>query len=1080
MTIGSPGPLDPFSTLLLGSAQQVLNLLIESGYHKVNEALRRVTDADLRELKQAFGRAWIQASAGDFEEGLKKLLAHKPFQEAVVVGLLDPQGGFDINAASEGWIKKYPQYADRFKAFFDKLEELLLGDALWGSRLRAAREHVKPEARESLERAGKPIHIRELVAQKNVSIRNVWVQSGGISFGDYAQVMLTVINTSPAPGNGEALGAEDDGTRAYLDWVFTQAGRLSLEGVNLRDAGEKDARLSLQAVYTALLTLTPEEHERLERAQGGEVRRRSALDVLNQYRHLVLLGDPGSGKSTFVNFVALCLAGEALGRSEANLGLLAAPLPDDEGQDQEEQQPWEHGALLPVRIILRDVAARALPGNGQPVTLKHLWDFLKAELASAGLEEYGPRLVQRLQQQGGLLLFDGLDEVPEASQRREQIIQLVEAAAGLSCCHVLVTSRVYAYKVEDWRPVGFEAAVLDAFSAGQIRRFVDHWYASLAQLGAVSSMDEAQGRGELLKGSIFRNPNILALAQRPLLLTLMAGLHAWRGGTLPEKRELLYNETVDLLLDRWQRRTIVRLPDGREEKQPSLEEFLRVGGENVRRVLSELAFEAHRRQPREQVGTADIPERDLVYALLNASPEKESTRPDLLQRYLRERAGLLVARSEKIYTFPHRTFQEYLAACHLTSTEFPEKLAGLACEDPERWREVALLAGARVARTTDTYWSLAEALCLEEPPASAAAASSSQLWGAFLAGQILAESADLTRVAPRNQGKLQRIRRWLVFILQTGSLPVTDRAAAGDTLARLGDPRFDPDRCFLPHSSALAPGGPHPDILGFVPIPAGPFLMGSQRGEKDAYDDEYDQHQLELPDYYLGRAPVTVAQFRSYVSAAQPDLQGLPDLDAPASRPVVRVSWHDALAYCGWLEGRLRELGQERLAGPGELGAEEQIFWRRLLHEGWRVTLPSEAEWEKAARGPLALPPYPPAYPWGLDFDPDCANVERTGLGTTSAVGCFPRGRGAYGLLDQSGNVWEWTRSHFKPYPYSYTDGREMLGAGDDVSRVLRGGSFDYYPRRARCAFRLRYGPDSWIDFGFRAVVVSPVFVSDR
>src|SRR5690606_5942016 len=167
-----------------------------------------------------------------------------------------------------------------------------------------------------------------------------------------------------------------------------------------------------------------------------------ALAQLNEHRHLVLLGDPGSGKSTFVNFVTLCLAGECLGRPDVNVQLLTTPLPDEDGEAHEERQPWQHGPLLPLRVILRDLAARGLPADSQqPADADDLWQFLAGERTTAG---FVPYLQRELQQRGGLILLDGLDEVPAAQQRREQIKQLVaDLVATLPKARILVTSRTY-------------------------------------------------------------------------------------------------------------------------------------------------------------------------------------------------------------------------------------------------------------------------------------------------------------------------------------------------------------------------------------------------------------------------------------------------------------------------------------------------------------------------------------------------------------------------------------------------------------------------------------------------------------
>ena len=960
-------------------------------------------------------------------------------------------------------------------------------------------------------------------ASVSVQERNVHVggdaKDNVIVTGDYNRVVVSKLEVD-----------EKSLLTSYLSHIYEDTGWLTLSGIDRKTASEAEARLNLSAVYTALLSLegTPIEEldlssetynalkqanistienmlellepgersilaiknfgqksldqlkqsMRLEGLRGArneithERRSYSALEQLNRHNRLVLLGEPGSGKSTFVNFVTLCLAGEALNKAPGLEALTAPPPPEKISlagdQTEPKPQPWDHGVLLPVRIILRDFAARGLPIGGQKATAKHLWDFITAELGACSLEDYAPYLRKHLLEKGGLLLLDGVDEVPEAEQRRTQIKAVIEDfASAYPNCRILVTSRTYAYQRQDWRLNGFTETALAPFSNGQIRYFIDRWYAHIALMRQLNHSD-AQGRAERLKSAIFNNDRLLALAKRPLLLTLMASLHAWRGGSLPDKREELYADTVDLLLEWWESQRVVR--DAKGEivlTQPSLVEWLKVDRRKVRDLLNELAYRAHVVQPN-LIGTADISEEDLVFRLMHIS-QNPDVKPARLVEFLTTRAGLLLQRGVGIYTFPHRTFQEYLAACYLTGDSYPDEVAKLAREAPNRWREIALLAGAKAARGGSfALWPLVDALCTGVPTEDNPV---SDEWGALLAGQALLENADLQQLSFVNQNKVERIRSWQMHLLRSRVLPAIERARAGDALAQLGDQRFNPELWSLPSEP----------MLGFIEIPAGAFLMGSDRTkDSDALDDEQPQHGVELPTYYISRYPVTVAQFRAFVedsSYLPRDADSLRGLD---NHPIVRVSWYDALAYCRWLTEKLRQITPGKLGGaPNPV---EGSFWEGLQSGRLAVKLPGEAEWEKAARGIDGS-----IYPWGDAFDPDKANIDETGIGNTSPVGCFPAGAGSYGVQDLSGNVWEWTRSlwereWFKPevgvrypyYPYNPEDGRENLDAPQAGPRVLRGGSFSYHRWYARCAYRNRRGPGYRLDdVGFR-VVVSP------
>jgi formylglycine-generating enzyme required for sulfatase activity len=410
---------------------------------------------------------------------------------------------------------------------------------------------------------------------------------------------------------------------------------------------------------------------------------------------------------------------------------------------------------------------------------------------------------------------------------------------------------------------------------------------------------------------------------------------------------------------------------------------------------------------------------------------------------VRYRGGLLEERAE-LFQFVHLTFQEFLTARWLTKQRqgaWPHLRPHLT---DAWWREVFLL----------TY-GFAQ---MDHPPFAReylAWLSTQTGDGAHrLAGLELAGAALLELERPDPEVRRHQAERLLRALRDPTILaPGSQRIRAGDTLARLGDPRFRADAWYLPDEP----------LLGFVEIPAGAFWMGSTQRDRMAYDDEKPRHRVTLSRYYIARYPVTVAQFRAFVEASrhrpteEQSLAGLP------THPVVYVNWYDAVAYCDWLTVRLRiwEHTPEPLA--------------TLLRQGdWRVILPSEAEWEKAALGKDGR-----IYPWGNDPDPDRANYADTGTETTNAVGCFPGGASPYGIEELSGNVWEWTRSLWGEYPYPSErvarSKREALQASVEESRLLRGGVFWLDHRGVRCASRYPLGAHGAnLSIGFRVGLAGP------
>jgi formylglycine-generating enzyme required for sulfatase activity len=318
--------------------------------------------------------------------------------------------------------------------------------------------------------------------------------------------------------------------------------------------------------------------------------------------------------------------------------------------------------------------------------------------------------------------------------------------------------------------------------------------------------------------------------------------------------------------------------------------------------------------------------------------------------------------------------------------------------------------------------------------------------------------ANLASSKPRDAIR-KRVASWLVGGLQAvEQVPEPPgRAHIGDRLAALGDPRFDPERFFLPAD----------EMLGFVHVPADPdFRIGTRKADakrvtaiigSDVSDREINDVLTPTPEFYIGRYPVTVAQFRAFVEDVGFKLGDANALRDPNSRPVRCVSWEDVIAYRSWLHDKLITSSALDCSPIAKL----------VRERGWHVALPSELEWEKAARGGLT----DAVFPWGDTPDRNRANYRDTGIGDTSAVGCFPAN--GFGLFDMIGNLWEGTQSCYESYPSRAGDGREGLEVSNQ-SNQFRGGSWFDDRGYARCAYRFTPTIGSRYRLGLRVLLRSP------
>jgi len=805
--------------------------------------------------------------------------------------------------------------------------------------------------------------------------------------------------------------------KAYLDHLQNCYRALDFKGIPQLDNFSHE--LLLEEVYVPLLA-QPEapSGETLERRLAGRGAAASLEDELGELRALpseapalpveaavgqfprvVVLGDPGSGKSTLLKYLALSLA----------------QTPD---------------APLPILAPLNAFADALLkdPDLSLQAFLPVYFAGLSAELGGLA-----PLLDLALAQGQALVLLDGLDEV---QQGRAHLATKVERFAADVISHggkVIVSSRIVGYReaplnAHDWRLY----TLLD-FDRPAIETFARQWCLAFER-GTLGDTPEAEASAERerqgLLDALDANPGVARLAANPLLLTILA-LIKRQGVNLPNRRVELYELYLKTLITSWSRaRALDKRPVG-----PELDYLQTIA------VLSPLALWLREENP-----TAGLVTQERLIEWLAAYYQGDDwglKRGEALKHAadflssVRHYSNLLLERGQGRYGFIHLTFEEALAARGIVQRSqlgLQDSLALIQAHltDPA-WRETILLAVG--------VWGL-----VREQPRVAGEVVRAMLnmpcSGENACANVLLAGACLEDVGELGLGRsvAREVQEVLLSACRNRTLPPVIQRDAGFSLGRTG----------------WAP----PDLDDWVTIPAGTYRIG---------DDKHPV-QIEQP-YRLSKYPVTNRQYAAFIQAGgYADRQwwsetgwswriGEYDSQAPdrikdwlAQRPpekrhepfywhqsrwnnplapVVGVSWFEAQAYGNWLSARL----------------------------GKPVRLPTETEWEAAARGPEGR-----EYPWdnqNTHVDLNCYEYwnrqdlsDVLEVASTTIICQFPAAATPAGLHDLSGNVWEWCNSWYE---------------SGQINRVIRGGAWDLYRRNARSAYRSRFVPATFNnDLGFR------------
>jgi formylglycine-generating enzyme required for sulfatase activity/energy-coupling factor transporter ATP-binding protein EcfA2 len=817
----------------------------------------------------------------------------------------------------------------------------------------------------------------------------------------------------------------------YLANIIATHEHLRLQGIR---AGSQPLSVSLENVYVSLTAI---DKQIWDKAPNGVSEEKAGFRAdpgyltismaLQRKRRLVIIGDPGCGKTTLISYLGLTYARTMLGttdlvqeqgktdliQEQGKTDLVQERLKKDLVQERlkkdlvQERLKLEEANTLPVILPLRNLGYHLLENHrnstmdGPSILLAYLREYYAAQQIALPDEFF----MTYLEKGDAILLLDGMDEVPDPALR-QRVARIIEKfASRFEKCRLVVTSREVGYEGAARIGANFGLAKVNEFSPKEVRKFIRDWTQAVEiTLAGVDSPEVkrmANEKADHLIKSIEDNPRVADLAVNPLLLTVIALVHRYRA-QLPDRRSELYEEAVEVLMGYWDEAKGL-------ETSASIADW-ELDSSDQRSLLELVAFWMHEQQKRE-IGRFELIPL-LVPSFMNNMPANEVAAKKAVGSFINlinMRSGLLVERGVGVYSFAHLSFQEYLAARALADRKDVIEFTLKRLPDPW-WREVFFLVAGYMSTqgnrgVSEYIQAILNADRKTEPEPHhhlmLAAECLYDVGQARVEGDILGQAR-------------KQLQQQVDAPLGMGDRKVVlSKILAANALARIDSGQVAAKFWKLPYGE--------PD---WIIIREGEFWMGSKKAPTNVKPIQ----KVYLPEFKISRAPVTNAQYALYTrhtGAKSPE--GWTGGHIPAGKenhPVVGVSWHEASEYCEWMRDKIDQ----------------------------RVALPSAVEWEKAARGDIDQR----EYPWGEWAELHC-NSSELGLNETTPVGIFLNGASPYGVLDVSGNVAEWTRSTTHHGLY-------------DVC----GGFFSLESSNVGCAYRFRLDPVNRINYlGFR-LVVSP------
>ena len=788
----------------------------------------------------------------------------------------------------------------------------------------------------------------------------------------------------------------------------------------------------------------------ITKEEATQVLSTHALELwLLRHDHLLIEGEPGSGKTTTLRYITWILS---QGTTTELFNILKHKNPQAD-------------IFIPVYMTLRDLLSWLKTTNSHgfknPV-VEYLQNIQRV-----------PNIDHYLKQGQAVILFDGLDEIEDRDSRinTAEIIRSFITTYGTNN-RMIVASRPSGLGHNIQSTLASCAKLghvkVEALNMGEIKRFIRAWYKAIQKISYNQPIKE-ENRAEKLINRLKTDENLRKLATTPVLLTGIISVHSDPSVTLPERRAELYDVWLRGLI-----RSRLYKGFGEDEKKQLPTQQI---------IISFLAFHTHQQgQKEDNISVATF--SNCIQQFLGCTIDEDSL--ENLVSDLGNGSGLFKVIDRNTYKFVHQTFQEFFTARWLA------KGAAEKTTDIFTYKEQHAQKTLQVLKTylTDEYWHEVLLLyfgyqALQAPDIGLSHYSALIDYALKLSNKekqvsafsMLSQLLLMLQKYPHNFSKFlntaQKVQNQLVSLIEDKEQPgdVKSRIFMGELLGLLGDPRLKEEH-------------------KWVAIHAGKFWRGAAENDQKASNNENPAGWVHLgPDtntydknnppiiYKVARWPVTVEEFSAFVKDKAYNQQEFwckegwklcqsENWTGPREQfasqksnwPVTGVSWFEANAYCRWLSRQ-----------------------HAAKLSGWEYRLPTEAEWERAARGDAKQSNAQRIYAWGDEWQPNRALFNDNSLQQPAAVGLFTLGHTLdTELWDINGNVYEWCLDHNgadKEYgimPYTSAQAANPLNQIGN-GRVIRGGGWNYESRSLRVSDRYWDWPWGRIFYvGFR-LFLSPV-----